>query len=232
MSAAYNERQLYSRVKLGLKFILARVRMALGLAPLSYVWAIDRGWPPIHRYFVEVFLEKEARAIHGHCLEFQDPFYVPRLGGDRVSKLDILHLDTSSPHATLVADLTAPNSLISDTFDCIVCIHVLHVIYDVRSAVKELFRILKPGGVLLVAVPQVSMCEPRYGELWRFTPEGLRQLLAEAFGADSVAVAAYGNSLTSAGEIRGLLAREFLRYDLNHHDPRFAVEVCARATKV
>jgi hypothetical protein len=51
------------------------------------------------------------------------------------------------------------------------------------------------------------------------------------FGAANVLVRGYGNSLTAAGEIRGVVAGEFLRSELDSHDPRFAVEVCARAVK-
>jgi hypothetical protein len=79
--------------------------------------------------------------------------------------------------------------------------------------------------------PHVSMCDPGFHEIWRFTPEGLCLVLAKAFGTGSVTVRAYGNSLTAAGEIRGLIAREFSKAALDYHDPRLAVEVCARAYK-
>jgi hypothetical protein len=68
-------------------------------------------------------------------------------------------------------------------------------------------------------------------EFWRFTPEGLHRLLASAFGVENVLVRAYGNSLTAAGELRGLVVHEFTAKELASHDPRFAVEVCARAYK-
>ena len=84
---------------------------------------------------------------------------------------------------------------------------------------------------MLIAVPQVSMCDPGFHELWRFTAEGLAFMLAKAFGTGNVTVRAYGNSLTAAGEIRGLVAHEFSQATLEYHDPRFAIEVCARAYK-
>lgn len=208
----------------------ARARLTVGVTPLSYLWGSDRGLP-IHRYYLEEFLKEFAHDIQGHCLEFQNPGYASRIGGAAVEKLDILHIDATNPLATIVADLTKPNNLPSNRFDCIICTHVLHVIAELDRAVSELYRILKPGGVLLVAVPQISMCDPRFHELWRFTPEGLGLVLAKAFGKDNVVVKAYGNSLTSAGEIRGLVTHEFNATILNYHDPRFAVEVCARACK-
>jgi hypothetical protein len=104
------------------------------------------------------------------------------------------------------------------------------VILDLDRAVSELHRILKPGGVLIAAVPHISMYGEEYGEIWRFTPGGLRLLLTRAFG-QGVLVRGYGNSLTAAGEIRGVTAREFLQSELDCHDSRFPVEVCARAVK-
>ena len=59
----------------------------------------------------------------------------------------------------------------------------------------------------------------------------MSSLLTPVFGP-GVVVRAYGNSLTAAGEIRGLICEEFSEAQLQRHDPRFAVEVCARAIKV
>ena len=207
-----------------------RLRMDIGVEPASYLWGRDRGLP-VHRYYLECFLTEHASDIRGRVLEFQDPEYAPRFGGAAIETLDILHIDDSNPRATLIADLTRPNDLPADAFDCIVCTHVLHTILDVPAAIAELFRILKPGGVLLAAVPHVSMCDPVYGEMWRFTPAGLEALLTRAFGNEHVVVRAYGNALSAAGELRGVVASEFLGGELDTHDPRFAVEVCARAVK-
>ncbi|MDP9200677.1 MAG: methyltransferase domain-containing protein [Gemmatimonadota bacterium] len=208
----------------------ARVRLALGQRPLSEMWAADRGLP-IHRYYLGQFLHEFSRDIKGDCLEFEEGYYCRRFGASEVAKLDILHVDNSNPLATIVADLTQPNDIADSQFDCIVCTHVLHVVFELDKAVSELHRILKPGGVLLVAVPAVSMCDPHCHELWRFTPEGLQSLLERVFGGN-VTIRSYGNSLAAAGELRGLVADELSRAELNFHDPRFAVEVCARAVKL
>jgi SAM-dependent methyltransferase len=198
--------------------------------PISEVWGSDRG-VSIHRRYLAQFLTEFASDVRGHCLEFQHDSYTSKTGGSRVTKLDILHIDASNPRATIVADLTQPNDIPSDAFDCIICTHVLHVVPDFFQAVAELHRILKPGGVLLVAVPQLSMCDPGWHELWRFTPEGLALLLGRAFGPSNVVVRGYGNSLASACEIRGLAAEEVDPRILDRHDQRFAIEVCGRAIK-
>jgi SAM-dependent methyltransferase len=208
----------------------ARVRLGVGLKPLSESWGFDRGFP-VHRYYLEQFLQEFSSDIQGHCMEFQGDAYTTRFGGSTVKKLDILHIDDSAPAATIVGDLTKPNDIPSDYFDCIICTHVLHLIYELDKAVSELYRILKPDGILLAAVPHISMCEPHFNEIWRFTPQGFHLLIADKFGANNVKVQAYGNSLTAAGMIRGVVTHEYSKNELNTHDPRFAIEVCARAIK-
>lgn len=210
---------------------LARLRLHLGSEPLSYEWGYERG-EIISRSYVEGFMGAHASAIRGHCLEFQADDYASRFGGDRITRLDILHLDYSNPRATIIADLTEPNSIPADTFDCIICTNVLHLIREVDAAVCDLHRILKPGGVLLVAAPHLSMDgRPVWQEFWRYTAEGLHALLDRSFASENIEVEAYGNSLVAAGELRGLAAHEFTPEELNHHDARFALTVCARAAK-
>ena len=77
------------------------------------------------------------------------------------------------------------------------CTHVLHLIFDVRRATSELHRMLKPGGVLLVAVPHVGMIGSDYRELWGFTPEGLLRVLGEWFELGAL-------SASSASDQRGV----------------------------
>ncbi|WP_082694876.1 class I SAM-dependent methyltransferase [Mycobacterium lehmannii] len=216
----------------GLVSPYARVRLSVGVQPLSFWWGRDRGQEIARYYLEELFLPEFSEDIRGNCLEFSANDYTSRFGEDsRITKIDILNLEAGNPHTTIQADLTTANDIPSDQFDCIICTHVLHVIPGFEKAIAELHRILRPGGVVLIAVPQVSMCCPEYGELFRFTQEGLRFALAGAFEDENIVTRAYGNSLTAAGEIRGLAAHEFTRRQLNHHDPRFAVEVCARAVK-
>jgi len=204
--------------------------MSAGVRPLSAHWGWDRGLP-VHRYYLEEFLRTFAADIRGRCLEFDLDLYASRFGGAGVSRVDVLHLEESNPRATIVADLTKPNDIPSDVFDCIVCTHVLHVIYEFEKAVNELHRILKPGGTLLVGVPSVSMDGPDAGELWRFVPNGLRMVLSTVFDRDKLLVRGYGNSLAAAAELRGVASHELTRAELNAQDPRFPVEVCARAVK-
>ena len=180
----------------------SRLRLAFGVNPLSEKYGFDRG-QPIHRYYLRIFLKKFEDDIQGHCLEFQGDDYTSRYGRERVKDLDILHKEEGNPKATIIADLLKPNQIPSNQFDCIICIFVLHIVFELDKFVSELYRILKPGGVLLVAVPHVAICLPAYHEFWLFTPEGLNTILSRIFGAENVTVEAYGNSLSTVVDFRG-----------------------------
>lgn len=58
----------------------------------------------------------------------------------------------------------------SETFDAIICIHVLEHVEEDRMAIKELFRILKPGGWATLSVP-VRMDQKTYKDSPITSPE-------------------------------------------------------------
>lgn len=67
--------------------------------------------------------------------------------------LDYTTTDLNSPLADVKADIcNLPFS--DDSFDVILCNHVLEHIPDDTKAMKELYRILKPGGVGIFQIPQ------------------------------------------------------------------------------
>jgi predicted SAM-dependent methyltransferase len=56
------------------------------------------------------------------------------------------------PDARIKMDLVS-TPFRSEIFDAIICIHVLEHIEEDREAVRELYRVLKPGGWAVVSVP-------------------------------------------------------------------------------
>lgn len=220
----------YHQARERLVTLMLRARLGQGVSPFVDRW-FARG-KPVHRYYLERFLAQHAPDIRGHCLEFQEDSYTTRFGGAQVTQLDILHLHKErDAQATLYADLTRDNDIPSAAFDCIICTYVLHSINDPPKFVRELHRILRAGGVLFVAVPDITVSYPEFSELWRFTPLGLTRLLETAFGSGNVQACGYGNSLTCAGEIRGLAVADFSPAELEYRDPRFGLVACARAVK-
>jgi SAM-dependent methyltransferase len=206
------------------------VLLAGGVEPVSRTFGNDRG-KPIHRYYVDWFFSEHADRIRGRCLEFEDPGYVTTYGGHRPTRIDVLDLRADNPNATIVADLTKPNELPSNSFDCVVCVHVLHLVYEADALTRDLHRLLAPGGALLIAVPGTSMIDPDWTEYRRWTALGVRTMLEQFFDPEAILVENYGNSLAAAAEMRGLAADEITPRELRRRDELFPVEVCALAVK-
>ena len=60
-------------------------------------------------------------------------------------------------HPDIVHDLNVtPYPLADDSFDLVVCLHVLEHVQNLVGATTELWRVLKPGGLLFVEVPYFS----------------------------------------------------------------------------
>jgi SAM-dependent methyltransferase len=204
------------------------------LTPISQAWGFDRGLP-IDRYYIENFLARRAEDIRGHVLEIMDSTYTFQFGASRVQKSDVLHASEGNPNATIVADLTCAEEIPSDTFDCIILTQTLLLIYDVRSAIGTIQRILKPGGVVLGTVPGITKISredmQRSGQYWSFTTLSIRRLLEEAFSAKQVEVEAHGNVLTAAAFLYGLAAEELRKAELDYHDTDYEVVITFRAAK-
>lgn len=60
--------------------------------------------------------------------------------------------DLSAPGVDVRCDITALDFK-DESFDIVVCCHVLEHVHDDRRAIKELHRVLRPGGVAYIQVP-------------------------------------------------------------------------------
>ena len=221
---------------------MIRFGMLRRLTPIGRWFGTDRG-QPIDRYYIENFLGRHGGAggyalgdIRGHVMEVGDAMYAPKFCvPGQVSKLDVLHVDRSNPQATIVGDLTRPETIPAGAFDCVICIQTLLVIYDVRTAVEALHRALRPGGVVLATVPGISQAArpdvDYWGDYWRFTTKSVRRLFEEFFPADCVTVEAYGNVLAAISFLHCLAAEDLRRSELDLRDPDYELLIAVRATK-
>lgn len=212
-----------------------KLGMMRRLSPVSRVWGFDRGLP-IDRYYIERFLAAHASDIRGRVLEIGDDTYTRKFGAARVVQSDILHPVEGNLRATIIADLTREESMPGAAFDCIICTQTLMFIFDTQTAMRTLYRGLKPGGVLLMTLAGVSHQISRYdmerwGDYWRFTSLSTRRLCESVFPRANVTVEAHGNVLAAIAFLQGL-AREELRQDeLDTYDPDYEVLITARAVK-
>jgi len=204
------------------------------VTPISHTFGYERGHP-IDRCYIEQFLERQADDIRGHVLESGDAAYTRVFGGDQVTHSSVLHKTEDNPRATIVADLTCADQIPSNTFDCIILTQVLQFIYDVRAAIKTIYRILKPGGVVLVTIPGITpICHQEmelYGQYWSFTSLSIKKIFEECFPSEKIKVEARGNVLVASAFLYGLAVRELRQKELDYNDPGYEVIITLRAEK-
>ena len=63
------------------------------------------------------------------------------------------------------------------SFDLVLCTQVLEHCISPQRIADECYRVLKPGGVLIVTVPSIYPHHGYPADNWRFMPDGMRYLL-------------------------------------------------------
>jgi SAM-dependent methyltransferase len=203
------------------------------LEPVSRVFGFDRGLP-VDRYYIEEFLSRWARDIAGRTLEIGDDAYTRRYGGDRATHRDVLHVHDRNPAATIVGDLVSAPHIPDETFDCLVLTQTLHLIYDLDAAVRTIYRILRPGAVVLATFPgisQLSVDDWRATWGWGLSCRLAEQIFGRHFDKANIAVHRYGNSLAAACFLHGLAADELSRERLDAPDRDCELLIGVRAVK-
>jgi hypothetical protein len=200
--------------------------------PLSRQWGYDRG-TPIDRYYIQQFLQQHCQDIRGQVLEVGNRTYTDRYGVD-VEHCDVLDNNPANPQATLLLDLESANALPSSKYDCLVLTQVLQFVFHLRPCLDQLYRSLRPGGVMLATIPCVSRLDLSYGaekDYWRFTAAVCKLLFGEVFGPDQVSVYPYGNCLVSMAFLAGVALEELSSHVLGFQDETFQFLIAVKAVK-
>jgi len=86
------------------------------------------------------------------------------------------------------------------SFDLVLCTQVLEHVPRPLEALREVRRILKPGGRFLFSVPHVWFFHPHPADYWRFTQQGVLELCAQG-GFRAVELRGQGGTLLSVAQI-------------------------------
>lgn len=227
-------RDIARRARKKLRRLHGRAAMNVGRAasasPLSIYWGFDRG-TPIDRYYIERFLSDHSDDMKGVVLEVASADYSKRFGGERITRQEVLDLDQQNPQATIVGDICDSATLPSNTFDCVVLSQTLQLIYDLRGAVAQIRRSLRPGGCALITACGITSIR-QHGECpwhWSFTEDSMRALLSESFDPGRIEVRTFGNLFAATAFLHGAGVEEVPKRKLDLFDPAFPVIIAARA---
>ena len=203
------------------------------VTPFSTQFGYDRGGP-LDRYYIENFLEKNSQVIKGDVLEIGDNEYTLRYGDAGKTKSHILHVDEKNPNATYVGDLSNAPHIPDNKFDCIILTQTLQLIYKCDKALETCYRILKPGGVLLMTVPGISnidFTDWKQYWLWAFTDNVIKKLLEETFRGSEFETEVFGNVMVATAFLYGMGLPEIPKEKMDANDPHYQLIITAKAVK-
>jgi SAM-dependent methyltransferase len=149
---------------------------------MATVSQMDKEFLPLGREHITRFLERTAARLSaesGRLLEIgpQDRLEVRnRFRNYSVDTFDIV----ATCRPTYVGDITKHNAFLADgTYDCVVCMEVLEHTLDPFGAVREMRRLLKNRGYLLLSAPLNARIHGPIPDCWRFTEHGFKVLLRD-----------------------------------------------------
>jgi SAM-dependent methyltransferase len=131
--------------------------------------------------------------------------YRPLLA-DRLSSY--VAVDLRRTHLTNVIGSAEQLPFRAERFDLVVCTQVLEYVSDPHAAIREMARVLKPGGHLFLSVPSACPTDAAE-ECWRFLPGGLRHLLASF---QEIEIAPEGGSVSGFFRTSNICLNMFVRY--------------------
>ena len=202
--------------------------------PISRKFGFDRGCP-IDRYYIDSFLKQNQNLITGSVLEIAESTYSKQFGHD-IESYEVLHYDDSNKKATIVGDLTKPETLPKERIDCFICTQTLNFIFDVPKAIEGSYKVLKQGGTLLCTVSGISQISrydmDRWGDYWRFTDLSIRKLMESVFGEGNVEIVTFGNALAATAFLQGLAIDDLPDTSLlDKKDLDYQITIGIKATK-
>ncbi|MCK5707878.1 MAG: class I SAM-dependent methyltransferase [Candidatus Aureabacteria bacterium] len=96
---------------------------------------------------------------------------------------DYIAIDIKKTSETRMPDILCDMqdiSIKSETIDTVLCVQALQHAYEPFRVIKEFYRILKPGGILILSAPHLVYMHDIPHDFYRFTDYGLKYLAEKA----------------------------------------------------
>src|SRR5262249_11084377 len=189
--------------------------------PLSPPLGSARG-TPVDRHYLHRFLDANRALVTGDVLEVQTTSYTQRFGHHlgRVASFDIVPLF----QPTYLCDLAHSEAILPPAaFDCVLLPNTLQHLRELDACLANILRVVRPGGAILASAAGLLPLTGDVPDLWRFSPDGWREKLSQAWRGTDLEVAGHGNCLSAVASQFGLAFEELTDTELDVHDPRYPV---------
>lgn len=205
----------------------------LSTKPVSRVFGSERG-KAVDRYYIEKFLCENSAVVRGRVLEIANNNYTLQFGGDRVTESVVSHVKGWGT-GTILCNFESGEGVKDNEFDCIICTQTLQYIFDLQSAIRNIYRMLRPGGSVLITVPGIKpLCKydnDHWGEQWSFTVKSVKKLCDSVCDEGDVSIKQYGNVKTATAYLYGVCVEELDISDFEYNDSQYPFIICAKITK-
>lgn len=198
--------------------LLSRFHNSKILPEASRWWAngsFEREW-------IERFLTENALPLipkNSRCLEW-GTFYMEKVFGEVCSPKDSLeNSDIPQPatNATLGLvyhdDIYVASTIPDNSYDVIICAQVYEHLHDPVLATKTMFRILKPGGLLVATGPHACPFHAAPDDYFRYTHHGIASILKRG-GLTPIFERQFGNIMMLVNIFEGVPVKEVSEEDL------------------
>jgi len=108
---------------------------------------------------------------------------------------DVVNLDLSEFPTTDVLASAASLPFAASTFDGVISVAVLEHVPDPRQCVREIAKVLRPGGWVFAAVPGLQPYHGYPKHYFNTTRDGLAELFEEHFQIDDVSTSPFGQPI-------------------------------------
>lgn len=200
--------------------------------PISRRFGLDRG-KAIDRFYIEKFLETNQQYVCGDVMEIGDNRYTMKFG-QNIKNSYILHVNGWGENV-IKGDFTTGEGIQENMVDCLIFTQTLQHIFDKEKTIGNIYKVLKPGGVVLLTsgfIAQLSLYDyHNWGEFWRLTDQSMKRLLMGKFEESKINILSYGNVKTAISFLYGLCQEDLDEADYSYDDEQYPVIVAGIAQK-
>jgi SAM-dependent methyltransferase len=158
---------------------------------------------PLYLHLRSLFADLENASVHAHGrmldLGCGNKPYEKMFAG-RISEHVGCDIVQSNERRVDIICPATEIPLENGAFDTVLCTQVIEHVADHRAVLSEAFRLLKPGGVLIVSAPMYWPLHEEPYDFFRFTRHGLRHLL-EQIGFANLEIVNNGGKWALCGQV-------------------------------